>query len=84
VANNILTSSGSHIAVDECERVWFVSTRLGLQIYNSSGVEVGRWTLGLNNSNQLYDVLILPNYVIILALAHQQRIVRYDPQLSCA
>jgi hypothetical protein len=82
--NRSLTGDGSHIAVDECGRVWFVTTTFGLRIYDSSGVEVDSWDMGLNVTDWIYDILLLPNYILAVSLYQQQRIVHYDPQLSCS
>lgn len=81
--NSTPTGDGSHIAVDECERVWFINTSFGLRIYNSSGVEVASWNMSLPSSDTIYDLLLLPNYVLLVTYIQQQKIVQYDPQLTC-
>jgi streptogramin lyase len=84
VVDNQLTSEGSHIAVDECGRIWFVDTQFGLRIFNSSGTSIGNWSMNLNSNSLIYDVLLLPNYVVLVSLVHQRRVVKYDPQVICS
>lgn len=81
--NSTATTAGSHIAVDECERVWFVNTQFGLRIYNSFGVEIANWNMSLSSTNTIYDILLLPNYVLLITYRESKKILRYDPQLTC-
>ena len=74
---------GSHIAVDECGRVWFVNVAFGLRIYDPSGVKIAEWDMGLSSSNWIYDILLLPNYVLLVTYFHGQKIVKYDPLVTC-
>ena len=76
-------TSGSHLAVDDCGRVWFIIIDFGLRIYDSSGVEIANWNMATGSSN-LYDLLLLPNYVLLLTLRQAQQLVRFDPQVSCS
>jgi len=78
-----VTGAGAHIATDECDRVWFVNTQFGLRIYDSTGLEIGNWNMSLNSSYIIYDILILPNYVLLISHEQQKKIFRYDPQVTC-
>ena len=78
------TGSGSHLAVDECGRIWYVIPTFGLRIYDPSGLEIANWNMDLGVSNQIYDILLLPNYVLIVSFQQAQKIVQYDPQISCS
>lgn len=68
--------------MDECGRVWYIIGSFGLRIFDSSGLEVGNWNMSLG-SNSIYDLLLLPNYVLLVTGWGNARIVRYDPQLFC-
>ena len=82
-ANVSTGGSGSHLAVDECGRVWFITSDFGLRIYDPSGVEIANWNLS-TGAIFLYDLLLLPNYVLLLTMRQAQQLVRYDPQVSCS
>ena len=82
-ANVSTGASGSHLAVDDCGRVWFIITDFGLRIYDPSGVEIANWNLA-TSAIVLYDLLLLPNYILLLTMKQTQQLVRYDPQLSCS
>lgn len=83
-ANATGSGSGSHITVDECGRIWYVLGTFGLRIYHPSGIEIANWNMSLGSSNQIYDILLLPNYTLIISLQHAQKLVQYDPQLLCS
>ena len=74
---------GAHIAVDECGRVWFVNPTFGLRIYDASGVRLAEWDMGLNTTNWIYDVLLLPNFVVVVSYWQGKKLVQYDPLLTC-
>ena len=76
------TGTGSHLAVDDCGRVWFIITDFGLRIYDSSGVEIANWNLS-TGASILFDLLLLPNYVLLLTMRQAQQLIRYDPQVWC-
>ena len=69
--------------MDDCGRVWFIITDFGLRIYDSSGVEIGSWNVA-TASNVLYDLVLLPDYVLLVTMKQSQKLVRYDPQVSCS
>ncbi|CAF1302279.1 unnamed protein product [Adineta steineri] len=82
--NYTITTAGSHIAVDDCERVWFINTQFGLRIYDSSGTEISNWNMSLSSTNTIYDILLLPNYVLLITHVEHMKIVQYDPQMTCS
>jgi hypothetical protein len=84
VVDNQLSSSGSHIAVDDCGRIWFVDIEYGLRIFDSSGTSIGNWSMGLTAANWIYDVLLLPNYVVLVSHYQLSKIYKYDPQVTCS
>jgi hypothetical protein len=73
----------SHMAVDDCGRVRLIITDFGLRIYDPSGVEVANWNMA-SSFNTMYDLLLLPNYVLLLTMRQAQQLVLYDPQVSCS
>ena len=83
LVNSSDPNAGGHIAVDECDRVWFLNACFGLRIYNSTGSLLAEWDMGGNSSNWIYDFLLLPNYVIMATYRQGKRIVHYDPRLTC-
>lgn len=76
-----ITPAGSHIHVDECERVRFVYTAFGWRVYDSGGNIVAFWNL--NATNFIDDVLLLPNYVVHVSYVSAKKIVRHDPPATC-
>ena len=69
--------------MDDCGRVWFVNVEFGLRIYNAAGSQIANWNMNLNASNTIYDILLLPDYVLLVTYKEQKQIVRFDPQLNC-
>ena len=80
---NVDSRGGSHIAVDECGRIWFVNPEFGLRVYSAAGALLASWDMGGNSSNWLFDILLLPNYVLMVTYRQGKTIVHYDPQLTC-
>ena len=76
-------NGGAHMAVDECGRVWLVNPGFGLRIYDSAGSLLAEWNMGGNPSNWIYDILLLPNYVMMVTYWQGKKIVHYDPRLTC-
>jgi hypothetical protein len=74
---------GSHLTTDKCGRVWFINTAFGLHIYDSTGVEIGTWNMSLNSSDQIYDILLLPNYIVLISHYETSKVVQYNPQVTC-
>ena len=83
VVNNTDPDSGSHVAVDKCDRVWFVNPKFGLRIFDAVGSLLASWNMGGSESNWLFDILLLPNYVLMVTYRQGKTIVHYDPQLTC-
>lgn len=81
--NQTATGDGSFLAVDECERVWFINTAFGLRIYDPSGVQIAIWNMSLNASNYIYDFVLLSNYIVLVSHVSGKKIVHYDPQVTC-
>ena len=63
--------------------MWFVKTQFGLRIYDAFGVPIANWDMGLSSSNGIYDILLLPNYVLLVTYQQGQKIVRYEPLVTC-
>jgi hypothetical protein len=82
-ATAIGSGSGSHLAVDDCGRVWFIINSFGLRVYDQSGVEIGNWSMA-SGSHTVFDILFLANYVLLITRKEDQQIVRYDPQVTCS
>ena len=68
--------------MDDYGRVWFVNVNFGLRIYDPSGVRIAEWDMGLNSPNWIYDILLLPDYAVLVTFWHGKEIVRYDPLLT--
>ena len=64
---------GSFVEVDDCGRVWFINTKFGLYIYDSSGVEIASWNM--SSSGNMYDLLLLPNYIIFVSYYNKNKII---------
>jgi streptogramin lyase len=77
------SGTGSHLAVDDCGRVWFIITDFGLRIFDSSGMEIANWNMS-TSSSIAYDLLLLPNYVLLVTMRQAQQLRRFDPQVSCS
>ena len=74
--------SGSHMKIDDCGRIWQVIFNFGLFIYDPSGIRLASWNMSLNGQN-IYDLLLLPSYTILVSRQSLQSIFRYDPQIFC-
>ena len=55
----------------------------GLRIYDASGTMIAEWDMGLSGSNWIYDILLLPNYVLLVSYWQGKKIVQYDPLVTC-
>ena len=75
--------TASHLTVDDCGRIWLIINNYGLRIYNATGVELANWNITLG-SGTVFDILLLPNYILYLTLRQAKQIVRYDPQVFCS
>jgi hypothetical protein len=74
------TSSGNHIAIDECGRFWFSLGNYGLQVFDSQGVFLANMTIA---NSSIFDTIITDNYTFYLSDTHLQRIIRIDPNIQC-
>ena len=74
---------GSHITLDDCGRIWQVIYTSGLNIYNSSGAQIASWNITWG-TDTLFDIILLPNYVLLLTQVTAMKILQYDPQISCS
>jgi hypothetical protein len=75
--------TGSHLVVDDCGRVWSILTEFGIRIYDPLGTEIGNWPMS-NSTHIIFDLLFLPNYVLLVTHRQARKIVRYDPQMACS
>ncbi|CAF4842524.1 unnamed protein product [Rotaria socialis] len=82
LANATGSRSGSHIAVDECGRIWYAIGAFGLRIYDPSGLEIASWNMSLG-SDTIFEIVLLPNRVLLATQVNAQTIIQYDPQLTC-
>ena len=55
----------------------------GLRIFDTDGSLLASWNMGGSTSNYIYDILLLPNYVMIVTYCQGKKIVQYDPGLTC-
>ena len=44
---------------------------------------IAEWDMGLSGSNWIYDILLLPNYVLLVSYWQGKKIVQYDPLVTC-
>jgi predicted alternative tryptophan synthase beta-subunit len=79
-----VTGNGSHLTTDACNRVWYINTSFGVRIYDSTGVEIGTWNMSLSSSDQIYDILLLSNYIVLISHYQKGKVVQYNPQVTCA
>ncbi len=74
------TSSGNHIAIDECGRFWFSLSNYGLQVFDSQGAFLANMTIA---NSSIFDTIITANYTFYLSDTSSQRIIRIDPNIQC-
>ena len=60
-----------------------MNCNFGLRIYDTVGVQLASWNMSANSTNTLFDILLLPNYVMMVTYREGKKIVHYDPQLTC-
>ena len=80
VSSSAYLPNGLHVSVDNNDRYWFSMGLYGMKIFNSQGSLLG--SLYPTDSN-IFDTLILNNYVIYLADCGRDRLVRIDPTIQC-
>ena len=74
------TPSGNHLRIDECGRYWFILGDNGIRIFDDQG------SLLANISNptlNIFDVIIMDDYIIYLSDIKSNQIVRIDPGIQC-
>jgi DNA-binding beta-propeller fold protein YncE len=75
-----ISSAGSHLLTDECERIWLVSSSNGIFIFDNEG----NWLHNVNYAVYgISDIWRDDNYVVYLSDNANGRILRVDPQLTC-
>ena len=74
------SASGSHLSVDDCQRLWFSIGGFGIAIFASNGSHLGNFT---RVSNGLFDAIFMDNYVMYLSDNAGGRIIRLDPNITC-
>ena len=70
------SSQGYHVFIDRDHRTWFSLGPYGLRVFDSQGSTLG--TLKPPGS-EIFDAIILENYVIYLSDISSNRIIRLDP-----
>ena len=73
------TQVGNHVSMDESGRLWVSLGSFGLRIFSGQGAALGILNL---TSTDVFDVLILGNYVMFVSECGMDRIRRIDPMLS--
>ena len=79
-ASPVSSSCGNHVTIDGCDRYWLSLGGAGVQILDSHGLLLG--SLHPTGSN-IFDILILDNYVVYLSDYGGSRIIRLDPNIQC-
>ena len=79
-ASPVPSSNGNHVTVDGCERCWLSLGAAGVQILDNHGVLLG--SLYPTGSN-IFDVLMLDNYVMYLSDYAGNPIIRLDLNTQC-
>lgn len=74
------SSSGNHIAIDECGRFWFSLSNYGVKIFDSQGLFLANFTL---TNSSIFDTYITDNYTVYLSDTGSNRIIRLDPGIQC-
>ena len=75
---NSSTSAGAHVSMDESGRLWVSLGSFRLRIFSGQGAELGILNL---MGTDVFDVLILDNYVMFVSGLVSNRITRIDPNL---
>ena len=79
-ASPVPSSTGNHVSIDECGRYWLSLGAGGVQIFDREGSPID--SLYPTGSN-IFDTLVLDNYVIYLSDSAANRIIRLDPSIPC-
>ncbi|CAF1235311.1 unnamed protein product [Adineta steineri] len=77
--NGSAGSGGAHVTIDDCNRRWFVISGVGIKIFDKFGINIGTWAV----TTGIFDILILPFYVIIVSDNANNSIIRVDPEIFC-
>ncbi|CAF0794213.1 unnamed protein product [Didymodactylos carnosus] len=76
---NSTLHGGDHVTIDDCQRGWFSFQNFGLKVYNSSWTNIADWRYVTN----IFDMIFLDNYVMIMSDDNQNRLIRIDPAMAC-
>ena len=76
----VASSSGNHVTLDGCDRYWLSLGAGGVQVFDRAGLLVN---LILPTGSNIFDALVLDNYVIYLSDNGGNRIIRPDPSIPC-
>ena len=80
-ASSVGTSlHGNHVTIDACDRYWLSAGGAGVRLFDREGFLVG--SLYATGSN-IFDTLMLDNYVMYLSDKEENRIIRLDPKIQC-
>ena len=76
----VASSSGNHVTMDGCDRYWLSLGAGGVQVFDRAGLLVN---LILPTGSNIFDALVLDNYVIYLSDNGGNTILRLDPNIHC-
>ena len=79
-ASSVSSPNGNHVFIDGCDRYWLSLGAVGMKVFNRQGLLVD--SLSPMGSN-IFDTLILDNYVIFFSDNGGNRIIRQDPNVQC-
>ena len=79
-ASPVPSAYGNHVTIDGCDRCWLSLGRAGVQILDSHGVLLGSLH---PTSSDIFDTLILDNYVVYLSDYSENQIIRPDLNTQC-
>ena len=74
------SSDGAHITIDDCDRYWFSLGTYGVQVFDKQGSPLGSL---YPRGTDVFDTLMLDNYVIYQSDLASNRIIRLDPHIQC-
>ena len=71
--------AGSHVTVDDSQRIWFSSNDVRMVIFARNGTPLSSFYSALTG---VFDTLFMDNYVMFLSDDGGNRIVRFDPTIT--
>ena len=74
------SNNGNHVSGDDCGRYWLSLGAQGTRIFDG---QLSPFSSTYLTGFNIYDTLILDNYVVYLSDRSSNRIVRVDPQIQC-